>query len=108
MQQRIEAIWRELKRKVSLEQILYLSLVLAFCQNQRKESRDITQTAVKEVLEKIQGYNLRVAFTRIFQFIRWEILEDKDTERFFQIEASLFQEYLERGGKLSELFQMIF
>lgn len=108
MQQRIEAIWRELKRKVSLEQIFYLSLVLAFCQNQRKESRDITQTAVKEVLEKIQGYNLRVAFTRIFQFIRWEILEDKDTERFFQIEDSLFQEYLEKGGKLSELFHLIF
>ena len=39
MQQRIEAIWRELKRKVSLEQIFYLSLVLAFCQNQRKREQ---------------------------------------------------------------------
>ena len=80
MQQRIEEIWRELKRKVPLEQIFYLSLVLAFCQNQRKKTEEITQAAVKEVLEKIQGYNLRVAFTRLFQFIRWEILDDKDTE----------------------------
>lgn len=108
MQQRIEAIWRELKRKVPLEQIFYLSLVLAFCQNQRKEKGKITQAGVKEVLEKIQGYNLRVAFTRIFQFIRWEILDDKDIEEMFQIEVSLFREYLEKGGKLSELFQMIF
>lgn len=108
MQQRIEEIWRELKRKVPLEQIFYLSLVLAFCQNQRKEKGKITQAGVKEVLEKIQGYNLRVAFTRIFQFIRWEILDDKDIEEMFQIEVSLFREYLEKGGKLSELFQMIF
>ena len=108
MQQRIEEIWRELKRKVSLEQIFYLSLVLAFCQNQRKEKGKITQAGVKEVLERIQGYNLRVAFTRIFQFIRWEILDDKDIEEMFQIEVSLFREYLEKGGKLSELFQMIF
>lgn len=41
MQQRIEEIWRELKRKVPLEQIFYLSLVLAFCQNQRKEKGKI-------------------------------------------------------------------
>lgn len=108
MQQRIEEIWRELKRKVPLEQIFYLSLVLAFCQNQRKEKGKITQAGVKEVLERIQGYNLRVAFTRIFQFIRWEILDDKDIEEMFQIEVSLFREYLEKGGKLSELFQMIF
>ena len=108
MQQRIEAIWRELKRKVPLEQIFYLSLVLAFCQNQRKEKGKITQAGVKEVLEKIQGYNLRVAFTRIFQFIHWETLDDKDTEEMFQIEVSLFREYLEKGGNLSELFQMIF
>lgn len=108
MQQRIEEIWRELKRKVPLEQIFYLSLVLAFCQNQRKEKGKITQAGVKEVLERIQGYNLRVAFTRIFQFIRWEILDDKDIEEMFQIAVSLFREYLEKGGKLSELFQMIF
>lgn len=108
MQQRIEEIWRELKRKVPLEQIFYLSLVLAFCQNQRKEKGKITQAGVKEVLERIQGYNLRVAFTRIFQFIRWEILDDKDIEEMFQIEVSLFREYLEKGGKLSELFQIIF
>ena len=108
MQQRIEEIWRELKRKVPLEQIFYLSLVLAFCQNQRKEKGKITQAGVKEVLERIQGYNLRVAFTRIFQFIRWEILDDKDIEEMFQIDVSLFREYLEKGGKLSELFQMIF
>lgn len=108
MQQRIEEIWRELKRKVPLEQIFYLSLVLALCQNQRKEKGKITQAGVKEVLERIQGYNLRVAFTRIFQFIRWEILDDKDIEEMFQIEVSLFREYLEKGGKLSELFQMIF
>lgn len=108
MQQRIEEIWRELKRKVPLEQRFYLSLVLAFCQNQRKEKGKITQAGVKEVLERIQGYNLRVAFTRIFQFIRWEILDDKDIEEMFQIEVSLFREYLEKGGKLSELFQMIF
>ncbi len=108
MQQRIEEIWRKLKRKVPLEQIFYLSLVLAFCQNQRKEKGKITQAGVKEVLERIQGYNLRVAFTRIFQFIRWEILDDKDIEEMFQIEVSLFREYLEKGGKLSELFQMIF
>ena len=108
MQQRIEEIWRELKRKVPLEQIFYLSLVLAFCQNQRKEKGKITQAGVKEVLERIQGYNLRVAFTRIFQFIRWEILDNKDIEEMFQIEVSLFREYLEKGGKLSELFQMIF
>lgn len=108
MQQRIEEIWRELKRKVPLEQIFYLSLVLAFCQNQRKEKGKITQAGVKEVLERIQGYNLRVAFTRIFQFVRWEILDDKDIEEMFQIEVSLFREYLEKGGKLSELFQMIF
>lgn len=108
MQQRIEEIWRELKRKVPLEQIFYLSLVLAFCQNQRKEKGKITQAGVKEVLEKIQGYNLRVAFTRIFQFIHWETLDDKDIEEMFQIEVSLFREYLEKGGKLSELFQMIF
>lgn len=108
MQQRIEEIWRELKRKAPLEQIFYLSLVLAFCQNQRKEKGKITQAGVKEVLERIQGYNLRVAFTRIFQFIRWEILDDKDIEEMFQIEVSLFREYLEKGGKLSELFQMIF
>lgn len=108
MQQRIEEIWRELKRKVPLEQIFYLSLVLAFCQNQRKEKGKITQAGVKEVLERIQGYNLRVAFTRTFQFIRWEILDDKDIEEMFQIEVSLFREYLEKGGKLSELFQMIF
>lgn len=108
MQQRIEEIWGELKRKVPLEQIFYLSLVLAFCQNQRKEKGKITQAGVKEVLERIQGYNLRVAFTRIFQFIRWEILDDKDIEEMFQIEVSLFREYLEKGGKLSELFQMIF
>lgn len=108
MQQRIEEIWRELKRKVPLEQMFYLSLVLAFCQNQRKEKGKITQAGVKEVLERIQGYNLRVAFTRIFQFIRWEILDDKDIEEMFQIEVSLFREYLEKGGKLSELFQMIF
>lgn len=108
MQQRIEEIWRELKRKVPLEQIFYLSLVLAFCQNQRKEKGKITQAGVKEVLERIQGYNLRVAFTRIFQFIRWEILDDEDIEEMFQIEVSLFREYLEKGGKLSELFQMIF
>lgn len=108
MQQRIEEIWRELKRKVPLEQIFYLSLVLAFCQNQRKEKGKITQAGIKEVLERIQGYNLRVAFTRIFQFIRWEILDDKDIEEMFQIEVSLFREYLEKGGKLSELFQMIF
>lgn len=88
MQQRIEEIWRELKRKVPLEQIFYLSLVLAFCQNQRKEKGKITQAGVKEVLERIQGYNLRVAFTRIFQFIRWEILDDKDIEEMFQIEDS--------------------
>lgn len=108
MQQRIEEIWRELKRKVPLEQIFYLSLVLAFCQNQREEKGKITQAGVKEVLERIQGYNLRVAFTRIFQFIRWEILDDKDIEEMFQIEVSLFREYLEKGGKLSELFQIIF
>ena len=97
-----------MKRKVPLEQIFYLSLVLAFCQNQRKEKGKISQAGVKEVLERIQGYNLRVAFTRIFQFIRWEILDDKDIEEMFQIEVSLFREYLEKGGKLSELFQMIF
>lgn len=66
MQQRIEEIWRELKRKVPLEQIFYLSLVPCILPKLKKKTEKIRQAAVKEVLEKIQGYNLRVAFTRIF------------------------------------------
>lgn len=110
----MEGIWRELRRRIPVEQVFILSVLFAFIQYcgrsiRREELGDrLTRDRARIHLEDIQGYELRVSAYRLCENIEWAALEDADIQECLWDEVHLFSDYYQGGGTPGELFQLLF
>lgn len=114
MRRIMEEIWREMCRKMSSEQVMILSLLLAFIQYygksaglQRYES-GFSREALEQEMEDIEGYDLRVALHRLCESINWNVLEDEELQQYIEDVMRIFAQYQkENADGLAVLYALI-